>query len=138
MVFFSKKNEILEIENLNKIQMFSISFFIFQHFWHFVFYLTYPKLSKYYGIFCSVLLEGLEIFTKHFWKILKVLLKKILICEIVFFPKFCGLIFVFFYFFIILTFYFQFRLSVLVKRFQKFLCFLILWIRDFIKKFWKS
>ena len=44
---------------------------------------------------------------------------------------------VFFIFFIILTFYFQFTLSVLVNKFYKFLCFLILWIRDFMKEFWK-
>jgi len=52
-----------------------------------------------------------------------------------FFSNFCGLLFVF-YFFYLWHFYFQFRLSVLVKKFQKFLCFFILCIRDFIKQFW--
>jgi len=45
--------------------------------------------------------------------------------------------YLFFYFLLFLTFYFQFRLSVLVNKFYKFLCFFILWIRDFIKEFWK-
>ena len=44
----------------------------------------------------------------------------------------CFLVFLLF-----LTLSFQFRLSVLVKKFWKFLCFFILWIRDFIKDFWK-
>ena len=58
---FYQKMEIFEIQNFNKIQLFTISFLFFQHFWHFVFYFTYPNLSKNYEIFCSVLLEGLEI-----------------------------------------------------------------------------
>ena len=52
---------IFEIQNFNKIPQFTMSFLFFQNFWHFVFYFTYPTLSKNYGIFCSVLLEGLEI-----------------------------------------------------------------------------
>ena len=75
-------------------------------------------------------------FTNDFQKILKVLLKKILIYEIFFF-KFCGLLFVFLFFVLFLTFYIPFRLSVLAKKFQKFLGFIILWVRDFIKEFWK-
>ena len=51
-----------------------------------------------------------------------------------FFSKFGSLLFVFFLF---LTFCFQFRLSVLVKKFRKLLCCFNLWIRDFIKEFWK-
>jgi len=58
--FCKKKFEIFEIQNFNKIPSFTISFLFFQHFLHFVFYSTYPNLSKNYGIFCGVLLEGLE------------------------------------------------------------------------------
>jgi len=43
--------------------------------------------------------------------------------------------YLFFCFF--LTFSFQFRLFLLVKKFWKFLCSFILWIRDFVKDFWK-
>jgi len=46
MVYFSKKNEIFEIQNFNKIPSFTISFLFFQHFLVFFFYLTYPILSK--------------------------------------------------------------------------------------------
>jgi len=56
-----KKIEIFEIQNFNKIPPFTISFLFFYHFWHVVFYFTYPNLSKNYGIFCGVLLEGLDI-----------------------------------------------------------------------------
>jgi len=45
--------------------------------------------------------------------------------------------YLFFYFLLFLTFYFQFRLAVLVNKFYKFLRFFILWIREFIKEFWK-
>jgi len=41
------------------------------------------------------------------------------------------------YYFFFLTFYFQFRLSVLVKKMQEIFKFFILWIRDFFKEFWK-
>jgi len=58
---FYQKIEIFEIPNFNKIPSFTISFLIFEHFWRFVFYFTYPKLSKNYRIFCGVLLEALEI-----------------------------------------------------------------------------
>jgi len=54
-------------------------------------------------------------FISDFWKILKVILKKILICEF-FFSKFCDLLFVFFILLLFLKFYFQFRLCVLVKK----------------------
>ena len=42
-----------------------------------------------------------------------------------------------FRFLLFLTFSFQFRLYVFVKKFLKFLCSFILWIRDFVKDFWK-
>ena len=97
---FYQKIKIFEIQNFNKIKPFTISFLFFQHFWHFVFYLTYPNLSKNYGIFCSVFIGRIRDFTNNFWKILKVLLKKILICEIFFF-QYSAVYYQFFYFFII-------------------------------------
>jgi len=48
--------------------------------------------------FFVVFIRRLRDFTNDFWKILKVLLKKILICEF-FFSKFCGLLFVFLFFY---------------------------------------
>ena len=65
--FCSKKNW----DNWNpKFQQNSIVynfFFIFLAFRHFVFYFTYPNLSKNYRIFCSILLEGLEILPTISW-----------------------------------------------------------------------
>ena len=60
-----------------------------------------------------------------------------MICEISFFFKILLFTICFFIFLFFLTFYFQFCLSVLVNKFYKFLCFFILWTRDFIKEFWK-
>jgi len=60
--FFSKKKiEIFKIQNFNKILSFINFFLVFLAFLAFFFYFTYPNLSKNYGIFYSVLLEGLEI-----------------------------------------------------------------------------
>jgi len=61
MVFFQKKIEIFQIQNFNKIPSFTISFLFFYQFLNFVFYFTYQTLAKNCGIFCGVLLEGLEI-----------------------------------------------------------------------------
>ena len=106
--FFLKKNWDIWNSKFQQNSLFTISFLFFQQFWHFVFDFTYPNLSKYYEIFCSVLLERLEILPMFFWKILKFLLKKILICEIILFPKFSGLLFVFLFFYYFWHFIFNF------------------------------
>ena len=135
--FVLKKNlRYLKYKISTKFHRLQFLFYFFLHFWRCVFYFNYPNLSKNDGIFCSVLFEELEILAAISGKLKKFFLKK-LICEIFFFSKFCGLLFVFFIFFLFLTFYFQFRLCVLVKKLYKFLWFFILWIRDFIKEFWK-
>jgi len=131
-----KKLRYLKSKICNKIPSFTISFLFFQHFLHFVFYSTYPNLSKHYGIFLCCFIGRIRDFTNDFWKILKVLLKKLLICEF-FFSKFCGLQFVFLFFYYIWLFNFQFRLYVLAKKFYKFFGFFILWIRVFLKESWK-
>ena len=112
-------------------------FLCFQHFWRFVFYFTYPNMSKNYKIFCSALLERLEILLTISEKILKVFLKKIWICEIFFFSKFCGLLFVFFIFFIIFDILFSISSICTCQQILEIFMFFILWIRDFIKEFWK-
>jgi len=55
---FYQKIKTFEIQNFNKIPSFTIFFFIFLAFYYIDCYFTYPKLSKNYGIFCGVLLEG--------------------------------------------------------------------------------
>jgi len=76
-------------------------------------------------------------FTSVFWKILKVLFKKISICEIFFFfSKFCGLLFSFFLL-LFLTFYFSISSICTCQKILEIFIFFILWIRDFIKEFWK-
>jgi len=77
-------------------------------------------------------------FTNHVCKILKVLLKKILICEIYFFSKFCGLRnYLFLYFFIIFDIFFSISSMCSCQKILEIFIFFILWIRDFIKEFLK-
>jgi len=109
-------------------------FFIFLAFLAFCFLFRLSKLVLKLWNFLWYFIGRVKDFTNDFWKILKVALKRILICEIFFFFKILWLNIWFFIFLLFLTFYFQFRPSVVVKKFQKFLCFSILWIRDFIKR----
>jgi len=46
--------------------------------------------------------------------------------------------YLFFNFLVFLTSFFLFHLSMVFKNFLKFLCYFIVWIRDFIKKFYKT
>jgi len=88
----------------------------------FCFYFTHPNLSKNYEIFCSVLLEGLEILPT-FLENSKVLLKKILICKIIFFQN-SAVYFFFFYFFIIFDILFSFScICTSQKIIEIFMCF---------------
>jgi len=134
---FYKKIEIFEIQNFNKIPSFTIHF-NFSSIFGILLCIspiqTCPKIMNFFVVFYW---KGWD-FTNNFCKILKVLLKKILICEIFFFFQNSAVYYLFFTFLLFLTFYFQFRLFVLVKKFWKFLCFFILWITDFIKEFWKT
>ena len=61
MVLSSKKSRYLKSNISTNFHRLIFRFSFFLHFWHFVSYFTYPNLSKNYWIFCSVLLEGLEI-----------------------------------------------------------------------------
>ena len=133
MVFFSKKIEIFQIQNFNKIPSFTIYFLIIFG----IFFLF--RLSKLVKKLCNILqyfIRRNRDFINKFWKFLKVLLQKQRYVKYFFF-KIPRSTICFFIFLLFLTFSFQFRLSVLFKKFQKFLCFSILWIRDFIKEFWK-
>jgi len=89
----------------------------------------------------------MEIFVVFYWKgsrfyqqfleISKSSFKKnIDMWNMFFFSKFCDLLFVFL-FFLFLTFIFNFVYLYLSKNAAKFLCFVILWIRDFMKEFLK-
>jgi len=133
MFFLSKKFEIFEIQNF----IIYYFFFIFLAFLAFCFLFNLSKLVQKWWNFLWCFIGRIRDFTSDFWKILKVLLKQLLICEIFFFFKNLRFTICFFIFVLYFTFLFQFRLSVLVKKFYKFLWFFILWIRDFIKEFWK-
>jgi len=62
MVFFQKKLRYLKSKISTKFHHLLFLFYFFSAFFsHFVFYFTYPNLSKNYGIFYSVLFQGIEI-----------------------------------------------------------------------------
>jgi len=98
--------------------------FIFLEVFAFCFLFHLSKLVQKLWNFLQCFIGRVRYFTNDLWKIVKVLFKKIFICEIIFFFQNSALYNLFFLFFLLfLTFYFQFRLSVLVKKFYKFLRF---------------
>ena len=63
---------------------------------------------------------------------------KLQICEIIFFFKIPGFTISFFYFFIIFNIFFSIScICTCQKILEIFMFFFILWIRDFVKYFWK-
>jgi len=79
-------------------------------------------------------LEALEI-SSDFWKILKVLLKNILTCEIFFFSTFCSLQFVFFIFFIIFEILFSILSICTCQKILKIFIFLFYVVEILSKNF---
>jgi len=57
-LFFFKKNWDIWNPKFQQNSIVYYFFFIFLEFLHFVFYFTYPNLSKNYESFCNVLMEG--------------------------------------------------------------------------------
>jgi len=85
---FYQKIEIFEIANFNTIPSFTNSFLVFLPFLAFCFLFHVPQLVQKLSNFLWYFIGSVRGFTNDFWKILKVLLKKILICEIFFFQNF--------------------------------------------------
>jgi len=137
ILYFIKKFEIFEIQNFNKIPSFTISFLFFLAFLAFCFLFHVPKLVQILWNFLWCFIGRVRYFTNDFWKILKVLLKKILICEIFDFSKFYSLLFVFLFSYYFWHFIFNFVYLYLSKKFRKFNFYFILLISYFIKEFWK-
>jgi len=77
-------------------------------------------------------------FTNNFWKILKDLLNKILICEIFFFSKFFGLVFVFYFFIIFHTLFSISSICTCQQILEIFMFFLFYGIEILSKNFGKS
>jgi len=93
---FYEKIEIFEIQNLNKIPSFTIFFYFFRIFGILFSISLIQKLWNFLWSFIGRVRD----FTNDFWKILKVLLRKIHMWNIFFFQNSAILLFVF-YFFII-------------------------------------
>ena len=133
---FYQKIELFEIQNFNKIPSFIISFLFFLAFLALCLLFHVSKLVQKLWNFLWCFLGKVGDFTKNFWKILKVLLKNILICEIFIFKNLRFTIW-FFIFFIIFDFLFSISSICTCQNILEIFMFFILWIRDFIKEFWK-
>jgi len=112
-------------------------FSIFLAFLAFCFLFHLSKLVQKLWNFLWCFIGRVRDFTNDFWKILKVHLKKILICEIFFFSKFCGLLFVFYFFYSFWYFIFNFIYLYLLKNSRNFYFFYFMDFRDFMTEFWK-
>jgi len=134
---FYQKIEIFEIQNFNKIPSFTIYFYFFSIFGiFFLFHLS--KLVQKLWNFLWWFIGRVRDLTSVFWKILKVLLKKILICEIFFFSKFYGLLFAFYFFIIFDILFFNFVYLYLSKNSRNFYVFLFFGLEILLKIFGKS
>jgi len=120
---FYQKIEIFEIQNFNKIPSFTISFNFFSIFGILLSISPIQTCQKLWN-FLWWFIGRVRDFTNNFWKILKVLLKKILICKIFYFSKFCGLLFIFLFFYYFLHFVFNFVYLYLSKNCRNFYVFL--------------
>ena len=111
-------------------------FLLFQHLaFFFLFHLS--KLIKKLWNFLWCFIGRVRDFTNDFWKILKVLFQKILICETIFFQN-SVVYYLFFYFFIIFDILFSIlSICICQKILDIFMFLFTLWTRDFIKEFWK-
>jgi len=134
---FYKKIKIFKIQNFNKILSFTISFVGFLALLAFCFLFHLSKLVQKLWNFLWCFIGRVRDFTSNFWKILKVLLKKLFMCEIFFFQN-SAVYYLFIIFLLFLTFYFQFSLSVLVKNSTNFYDFLFYGLEILSKKFGKS
>jgi len=113
-------------------------FFIFLAFFAFCFLFHLSKLVQKLWNFLWCFIGRVRDFTNDFWKILKVPLKKILICEIFFFSKFCDLIFGFLFFYYFGHFIFNFVHLYLSRNSRNFYAFLFYGLEILSKSFGKS
>jgi len=97
--------------------------FIFLAFLAFCFLFHLSKVFQKLWNFLKCFIARVRDFTNDLWKILKVLLKKILICEIIFFQN-SAVYFLFFYFFIIFDILFSVScICTCQKIIEIFMCF---------------
>jgi len=135
--FFEKKLTYLKSRISTKFHRLLFIFYFFSIFGIFFFYFTYPNLTKNYGIFCSVLLQGLEILGTNSG-ISKHSSTKISICKITFFSKFHGVLVFFLSFYYFWHFLFNFVYLYLSKNSGNFYVFLFYRLEILSKIFGKS
>ena len=106
--FFCQKNWDIWNPKFQQNSIVYYFFFIFLAFLAFCFLFLLSKLVQKLWNFLWCFIGRIRDFTSNFWKILKVLLKKLLICEIYFFFKILWFTICFFLFFLL---YFTFLFS---------------------------
>ena len=128
--FFQKKVRYLKSKISTKFHRLLFIFYFFTIFAFFLFHVS--KYVKKLWHFLSCFTGRVRDFTNDFWKMLKLLLKKILICETFLFSKFYDLLFVFFIIFNIL---FSISSICTCQKILEIFMFFILRIIDFIREF---
>jgi len=132
MVFFQKNCDIWNLE-FQQNSIICHFFFIFLAFLAFFFLFHLSKLVQKLWNILQCFIGRVRDFTNDFWKILKVLLKKYWYMKY-FLLQNLAVYYLFFYFLLFLKFYFQYRLSVLAKKYQKFLCFFLFYGLEIVSK----
>ena len=139
MEYFSKKYRQLKSKILHKFHCLLFVFYFFCILVIFFSYFTYPNLSKNTKHFCGALLYVLQILSENSRKFLNFYLKKQRYFKYKTFQEFHCLLCAFLIFLVFLTSFFSILpVYGFQKKKLKFLCCFIVWIRDFIKKLYKT
>ena len=137
MIFFLRKFRYLKSRISTKFHRFLFIVYFFHHFWHFFFLFHLSKLVKKLWKFLQYFIRRNRDFINEFWKFLKVLLQKYRYLKYFCFQN-SAVYYLFFYFFIIFDIFFLISsICTCQKILEIFMFFVILWISDFIKDFWK-
>jgi len=135
---FYQKIEIFEIQKFQHNSIVYYFFFIFLAFLTFCFLFLVSKLVQKLWNFLWCFIGRLRDFTNNLWKFLKVLLKKILICEIFFFQNFTVYYLVFYSFFIFDILFSISSICTCEKNSRNFYVFLFYGLEILSKNFGKS
>jgi len=136
-IFINKNRDTLNTKHFQKSVVYYF-FFIFLAFLVFFFLFHLSKLLQKLWSFLNYFIGRVRDFANVFWKIQKVLLKKIMIREILFFSKFYVLLFAFLFFCYFWHFIFKFFYFFLLKTSRNFYVFLFYGLEILSKKFGKS
>jgi len=112
--------------------------YFFYHFWHLLSLFHLSELIKKFKTFLWYFIIRVVDFIRELWKILEFLLRKIEIFGIQNIFQNSIIYYLLFNFLVFLTSFFLVYVATVVKKFFKFMCCFIVWIRYFTKEFCKT